>query len=902
MLTLVVNMSASFPVTAQDSIPVELNRQVDALTVDDLPKNVQALLEANTDSNIGNIRSDSDLSSITHENEDGSFTANVFGTPVKYIDKNGDVQFIDTSFTVSRATDGYDYANAANNLLAEYSKDAEKGFRLTKDGFSVSMSVFTEPVANKLAEEMPETDGITVDEEFLSIETSEEVRDSTEPLEVATVERKPAEIRRVSETGQTDEQLIYPEAFGKNTRIEYTNISNGIKEDIILEENIGMNTFSFLLYTGELIPILSEDGKSLVIVEPNSDWVNDEDTIKYEISPLYVYDSYTPTGNEERAGDGYEHFTYDCYYDLEPLSDGEYKLTAVVSDDYLNDPRTVYPVTVDPTVTETVSNLNITDMHQFVSGSTYTVYNQDTLAVGYYGGGSSPGGYYYSFIKYTVLPTLPSNVDMTSIKATLKMKLYSSTTTNQANISRATYNWGTATTANITYTATSGGVSPSSQFYNFNVSNHVSDWYNGYSNYGWRIASQISTDSQYSMYAGHTGNGTNRPVLTISYITPDTSITDGIYFIKNKNSGKYLDVLNINPAPGAQIQQWNYNGCSAQQWKVTYLGNYQYSFAPLHALDKRLDIYYANDADTTKVQIEVSNNTNAQKFYITKDPVNTGSYKIRPAISKTRVLEIAGGSTSAGALVWLYTMNAGTGQNWIFEKVTYTATVNNYYDHGYHVFYGETESVSRTNLTSYATALKTRYNDLLGLNITFNTPTYFASGIDNCKGTVTSSNIDNLCVLPCQKCTKISTDRPNVISNFNLTGSNKITNIYWSGHRIKSVNTAGTIAYNRSCSSGDKIIMIERSTSTDRTQNSTGVAMHELNHQYGVKDHYHELAVPSDASSCKFKNNGCKTCNPITGRPESCIMNNSRQDINNANIMCIACKDDLWGHLADHHV
>ena len=75
--------------------------------------------------------------------------------------------------------------------------------------------------------------------------------------------------------------------------------------------------------------------------------------------------------------------------------------------------------------------------------------------------------------------------------------------------------------------------------------------------------------------------------------------------------------------------------------------------------------------------------------------------------------------------------------------------------------------------------------------------------------------------------------------------------------------------------------------------------MHELNHQFGASDHYHELAIEGDETSCKFKNISsiCGT-NP---RPETCIMYNSRINITNDDVICDECINDILNHLENHH-
>ena len=212
------------------------------------------------------------------------------------------------------------------------------------------------------------------------------------------------------------------------------------------------------------------------------------------------------------------------------------------------------------------------------------------------------------------------------------------------------------------------------------------------------------------------------------------------------------------------------------------------------------------------------------------------------------------------------------------------ANVNSYYDNGYSVYYGETNEISQSKINEYMSNIAKRYQDIFGLYLSVNSATYYSSPIDICKGTVSATNINTLCYH-----NPVHTDRNNMIDWFGqlFIGNTLTTNVYWSCHKIRSIATNGSTDYNRSCSSGYSIIMIERSSSLNRDLYSQGVLMHELNHQYGARDHYHELADGKDPNSCKFKDI-CSYCgtNP---RPSSCIMYDSRIDINSSQIAIASC-------------
>lgn len=83
------------------------------------------------------------------------------------------------------------------------------------------------------------------------------------------------------------------------------------------------------------------------------------------------------------------------------------------------------------------------------------------------------------------------------------------------------------------------------------------------------------------------------------------------------------------------------------------------------------------------------------------------------------------------------------------------------------------------------------------------------------------------------------------------------------------------------------------------------VLVHEIAHQIGAPDHYHEMITNEDGTStCRCKEL-CSKCgsNP---RDSSCIMYSARKfnlltcDLNE--IFCLECYDDIIEHLKEHHI
>ncbi|HJD24374.1 MAG TPA: hypothetical protein H9694_09595 [Firmicutes bacterium] len=282
-----------------------------------VPENIRSLLDVEDNSvqtrsvNSSNTVSDlqivdtDDLNSIRVESSDGQGTAKVFATPIRYENDEGEIEFIDTSMTqegfFTSLFTGYDYRNTANDIHLQFSKRPTKGIRVDE--------AFTMAVYNPEANSLPNG---TVDQ-----------------------------------TAEGNGRIVYPEAFGEHTYLEYVNINTGLKENIVLEQNIGKNRFSFVFESEEYIPVLSDDGLTIRVMHKD-----DPADVKYQFTPLYVYDSYQPQdfdtiqaeppkepvyvgpaagtpGETEPKGDNapepVRHFTEENYYEVTPLGNGKYQ-------------------------------------------------------------------------------------------------------------------------------------------------------------------------------------------------------------------------------------------------------------------------------------------------------------------------------------------------------------------------------------------------------------------------------------------------------------------------------------------------------------------------------------------------------------------------------------------------
>lgn len=234
---------------------------------------------------------------------------------------------------------------------------------------------------------------------------------------------------------------------------------------------------------------------------------------------------------------------------------------------------------------------------------------------------------------------------------------------------------------------------------------------------------------------------------------------------------------------------------------------------------------------------------------------------------------------------------------WISTQPQYHAFVFNYYDKGYLVRNSDNENEARAAIDSYTDAVAKRFKELFGLIIISPPASYYNSPLDQCKGTVTNSNIDALC----QHVIK-HTDRNNVQIDFwlSMPQNNKITSVLWSGHRVTSTSASGAPENNRSMSYGGIVLMLEIPLGHLIDQTFTGTLMHELCHQYDGKDHYHEEKVKEDPETC-VNRDICSKCQQPDWRPGSCVMNHSNIDISASTVLCEDCKKEIRTHLQKHH-
>ena len=131
--------------------------------------------------------------------KDNSTTVYSFSEPVTYTDENGNLRCKDNSIVKQKnkanKNDGYDYSNGQNDYRINFSSDSSKGVLVEYEDISFSLAPISD-ISAKGCETKTETD----EREAKSFE--------------------------------------YAGLFGDNTLLKYYPQINGVKEEIILDENV----------------------------------------------------------------------------------------------------------------------------------------------------------------------------------------------------------------------------------------------------------------------------------------------------------------------------------------------------------------------------------------------------------------------------------------------------------------------------------------------------------------------------------------------------------------------------------------------------------------------------------------------------------------------------------------
>lgn len=149
------------------------------------------------------------------------------------------------------------------------------------------------------------------------------------------------------------------------------------------------------------------------------------------------------------------------------------------------------------------------------------------------------------------------------------------------------------------------------------------------------------------------------------------NIKEGTYILESKlGTNMVMDVDKNSTKSGANIQLYEYNGSSGQQFTIKKSGSY-YTITP-KCSGLKVDVQGGSTKSGANVQQYKSNNTDSQKwqFY----DAGNGYYYIRCKIGD-KALDVKGGKSVNGTNIQMYNLNQTDSQKWRLIKVNSSKTV-----------------------------------------------------------------------------------------------------------------------------------------------------------------------------------------------------------------------------------
>ncbi len=144
----------------------------------------------------------------------------------------------------------------------------------------------------------------------------------------------------------------------------------------------------------------------------------------------------------------------------------------------------------------------------------------------------------------------------------------------------------------------------------------------------------------------------------------------GYYAITNYGSGKVLDIAQGSTKSGANVLQYAPNKTASQWWRVVEHTNGSISIVSAMS-NKALDIAGASVKNGANVLVNTINKDAASqqfKLVATTPRAAEGIYRIQNGSAKSLVMDVPGGSTSAGEQIGLYKANSTFAQTFVVES------------------------------------------------------------------------------------------------------------------------------------------------------------------------------------------------------------------------------------------
>lgn len=152
--------------------------------------------------------------------------------------------------------------------------------------------------------------------------------------------------------------------------------------------------------------------------------------------------------------------------------------------------------------------------------------------------------------------------------------------------------------------------------------------------------------------------------LAISAVAAQ-QVDNGTYVIRNKFTGKVLDLVNGSAADGTNIIQYSQTGASNQHWQVSYLGSGNYRITNV-AGGGAAEVYDWDTSDGANISQWTANGLAIQNWQLSDQ--GDGTFKVVNGATG-KAMEVYNWDSSDGANVSQWADNGLDIQRWAFESL-----------------------------------------------------------------------------------------------------------------------------------------------------------------------------------------------------------------------------------------
>ena len=485
--------------------------------------------------------------------EDGTYQAVMYKTPVHYY-KDGKWEDIDNSLNEKQDTEGIN--ESKEELLRESTSFSIK--EEINDQAILEMSQVSNPEASKNVDEnIYENNNSEFNVKFAknlnadklvsikkdgyeiswNIKADKEViinseKNSEKDLESLIKEINPENTEEIDKLKKTSlpnlsSSVEYKDVYG-NIDINYTLISNKLKENIILKAPQDNLKFTFNLNLKNLIPKLSKENEIIFY-----DIKDNKEVFRMEAP--YMYDANGAESSNIK---------------LELTEKGKGYILAITPEEgWVKANERKYPITIDPPIKSSLAQQDIKET--FVAyGDLSDKSNNMFLRVG-----NSPGiNTTRSFIRFVNLPKLSPGDMVINAVLWLAKESTESGTDGQVDVHKVTsdwnaygLNWNNKPSYNYKIEDYQRTYAPDSSWYYWDITSAARDWYNGGNNYGLML-------KRHDEASGHTTYWSSDVSDTYSYIRPVVEF----FYVSNSGLENY----------------WTYHSQSIGRAGTSYVNDY----------------------------------------------------------------------------------------------------------------------------------------------------------------------------------------------------------------------------------------------------------------------------------------------------------------------------------------